>query len=83
MPRGGNVWIFGEEEWERDCMVASNEIAWWALYMEACYPTGRVTRQRRDPGCYIKVLFCRLTIYMGQAGNLPRRDLGKKSRDLG
>ena len=51
--------------------------------MEASDPAGRVTRQRRDPGCYIKVLFCRLTIYMGQAGNSPRRDLGKKSRDLG
>ena len=27
------------------------------VYMEASYPIGRVSRQRRDPGCYIKVLF--------------------------
>ena len=51
--------------------------------MEASYPAGQVTRQRRDPGCYIVAIFCRLTVYMGQAGNPSRRDLGKKSRDLG
>ena len=39
--------------------------------MEASYLTGLVTRQRRDPGCYIKVLFWRLmTVYMGQGGQL-------------
>ena len=52
--------------------------------MEVSYLTGLVTRQRRDPGCYIKLLFWRLmTVYMGQAGNSPRRDPGKESRDLG
>ena len=50
------------------------------LYMEASYPAGGVTRQRRDTGC------CRLKYYLpahclhGQADNSPRRDLGK---DLG
>ena len=27
------------------------------VYIEASYPAVRVTRQRRDPGCNIKVLF--------------------------
>ena len=49
--------------------------------MQASYPAGRVTQQRRDPGCF-KVLFCQLTVYMGQAGNSPHRDLSKKSRYL-
>ena len=52
------------------------------LYGGELRPAGEDTRQTQDPGCCIKVLFYRLTIYMGEAGNLPSRDLRKKSRDL-
>ena len=50
-----------------------------AAYMDVSYPADQVTRQKRDPGCYIKVLFFRLAVYMGQAGDSSPTSRQKKS----
>ena len=66
---------------------SGNESAWWPS--KGLFIWRRVTwlaellDKGEIPAASIKVLFCRLTIYMGQAGDSPRRDLGKKSQDLG
>ena len=66
---------------EEDTFPCGTAIVLGPFYMEASYTAGRVTRQRRDPGCYLYIItvFFLLTVYMGQSGNSPRRNLGKKS----
>lgn len=69
---------------EEDTFPCGTAIVLGPFYMEASYTAGRVTRQRRDPGCYLCIKYCffRLTVYMGQSGITRLAEISAKRADI-